>query len=181
MYSRTRSNTQCIYIKPADLFPTNCKFKTILCSSGNKKHLQALIRTQLSERSDFISQELVYSVGEDCVSLSTGDTKDNLSFSQGEADTIMLSVYAALRSSGYSDPVVIDAEDTDVYIHGQAAAISHHITGILCIKMKKQYLFCRSMCTEDFANCLIPFHVLTGCDANSCFFGHGKMSLYEKL
>ena len=62
------------------------------------------------------------------MSLSTGDTKDNLSFSQGEADTIMLSVYAALRSSGYSDPVVIDAEDTDVYI--QAAAISHHISGI---------------------------------------------------
>ena len=44
----------------------------------------------------------------------------------------MLSVYAALRSSGYSDPVVIDTEDTDVYI--QAAAISHHIPGILCIK-----------------------------------------------
>ena len=49
------------------------------------------------------------------MSLSTGDTKDNLSFSQGEADTIMLSVYAALRSSGYSDPVVIDAEDTCVH------------------------------------------------------------------
>ena len=91
------------------------------------------------------------------MSLSTGDTKDNLSFSQSEADTIMLSVYAALRSSGYSDPVVIDTEDTDVYI--QAAAISHHIPGILCIK-KRQYFFCRSMCTEDFANCLIPFHVL---------------------
>ena len=46
----------------------------------------------------------------------------------------MLSVYAALRSSGYSDPIVIDAEDIDVYI--QAAAISHHIPGILCIKKK---------------------------------------------
>ena len=159
-------------MKPADLFPTNCKVKTILCSSGNKKCLQALIKTQLSERSHSISQELVYSVGEDCVSLSTGDTKDSLSFSQGEADTIMLSVYVALRSSGYSDPVVIDTEDTDIYI--QAAAISHHIPGILCIKT---VFFCRSMCTEDFANCLIPFHVLTGCDANSCFLGHGKMSL----
>ncbi len=38
---------------------------------------------------------------------------------------IMLSVYAALRSSGYSNPVVIDTEDTDVYI--QAVAISHDI------------------------------------------------------
>ena len=169
-----------VYMKSTDLFPMACKFKTILCSAGNKKRLQALIKAQLSELSKSIGQELVYSVGEDCVSLSTGDTKDSLSFSQGEADTIMLSVYAALRSSGYSNPVVIDAEDTDVYI--QAAAISHDIPGgILCIKKKKQFFFCRGMCTEDVAKCLIPFHVLTGCDANSCFFGHGKMSLYEKL
>ena len=71
-------------------------------------------------------------MGEDCVSLSTGHTKDSLSFSQDEADTIMLSVYAALRLSGYSDPVVIDTEDTDIYI--QAVAISHHIPGIFCVK-----------------------------------------------
>ena len=64
-------------------------------------------------------------MGEGCLSLSTEDTKDNLSSSQGEADTIMLSVYAALRSSGYNNPVVIDAEDTDVYI--QVAAILYHI------------------------------------------------------
>ena len=168
-----------VYMKPADLFPMNC---TIICSSGNKKCLQALIKTQLSKQSHSISQESVYSVGEDCVSLSTEDAKDNLSFSQGEADTIMLSDYAALRSSGYCDPVVIGAEDTDVYI--QAAAILHHIPGILCIKKKKQYFFCRSMCTEDFANCLIPFHVLTGCDANSCFLDTAKchfMRNYQKV
>ena len=118
-------------------------------------------------------------MGEDCVSLSTGNTKDSLSFSQSEADTIMLSAYVALRSSGYTNPVVIDAEDTDVYI--QAAATSHDIPGILCIKNRSSYFFCRGMCTEDFAKCLIPFHALTGCDANSCFFGHGKTSLYKKL
>ena len=73
------------------------------------------------------------------MSLSTGDTKDSLSFSQGEANTIMLSVYAALRSSGCSNPVVIDAEDTDLYI--QAAAISHDIPGILYIKNKKSSFF----------------------------------------
>ena len=124
-----------VYMKPADLFPTACNFKTILCSTSNKKRLQALIKVQLSELSKSINQEL--------------------------------------------NPVVIDAEGMDVYI--QAAAISHDIPGILCIKNQKQLFFCRGMCTENFAKCLIPFHVLTGCDANSCFFGHGKMSLYEKL
>ena len=65
------------------------------------------------------------------MSLSTGDTKESLSFNQGEADMIMLSAYAALRSisPGYSNLIVIDAEDTDVYI--QAATISHDIPGII--------------------------------------------------
>jgi len=59
-------------------------------------------QTQLSEQLNSINQELIYSVGEaDCASLS--DTKDTLTFefSQGEADTIMLYVYAPLRSSSY--------------------------------------------------------------------------------
>ena len=140
-----------VYMKPADLFPIACKFKRILCTAGNKKCLQALIKShQLSELSKSISQELVYSVGEDCVSLSTGDTKESLSFSQGEADTIMLSVYAALRtiSPGYSNLIVIDAEDTDVYI--PAAAISHDIPGII-IPLRSSFCFCRGICTEYFS------------------------------
>ncbi len=80
-----------------------------------------------------------------------------MSFNQREADTILLSFYAALRSSGYSNPVVIDAEDTDVYV--QAAAISHDFPGVICIKKKKELFFCRGMCSdEDIAKCLIPFH-----------------------
>ena len=65
------------------------------------------------------------------MSQSIGDTKESLSFSQGEVDTIMLPVYAAIRSisPGYSNLIVIDAEDTDVYI--QAAAISHDTPGII--------------------------------------------------
>ena len=130
-----------VYMKPADLFPMAYKFKTILYTAGNKKCLQALIKThQLSELSKYISQELVYSVGEDCVSLSTGDTKESLCFSKDEADTIMLSAYAALRSisPGYSNLIVIDAEDTDVYI--QAVAISHYIPGII-IPLRSRFFF----------------------------------------
>ena len=92
----------------------------------------------------------------------------------------MMSFYVALRVSGYNDPVVIDATDTDVYI--QAAAVSHDVPGVICIKKKDELLFCRGMCTnEDIAKCLIQFHVMTGCDANSCFYGHGKTTLYDKM
>ena len=62
----------------------------------------------------------------------------------------------------------------------QAAAISHDIPGIRCIK--KAVIFCGDMCTADFVKCFISFRVLNGCEANSCFlFGYSKVSLYEKL
>ena len=144
-----------VNMKPADLFPTTCNFKTILCRASNKKRLQALIKAQLQELSKSINQELIYSVGEDCVSLSSGDTEDSLTFSQGEADTIMLSIYAALRSSGYSNPVVIDAEDADIYI--QAAAISHDIPGILCIKKRSSFFSAEACVLKILPNILYPF------------------------
>ena len=38
------------------------------------------------------------------------------------------------------------------------------------------------MCSDqNVAKCLIPFHVMTGCDSNSCFYGHGKLSLFERM
>ena len=68
-----------VYMKPADLFSTACNFKTILCSASNKKRLQAQIKAQLSELSRSINQKLIYSVGDDCVSLSSGNAEDSLS------------------------------------------------------------------------------------------------------
>ncbi|MES9882370.1 MAG: hypothetical protein ABW185_15975 [Sedimenticola sp.] len=169
-----------VFMKSGDKFPSAREFKTVLCSSGNKKRLQVLIKASLCHVAQSTKQALLYSVGEDCVRLQSGEVEESLCFDQCEADTIMLSIYTALRSSGCSEPVVIDAEDTDVYV--QAVAISHDVPGILCMRKKKQLLFCRGMCADDdIAKCLIAFHVMTGCDANSCFYGHGKISLYEKM
>ena len=107
------------------------------------------------------------------MSLSTGDTKESLSFSQGGADTIMLSVYAALRSisPGYSNLIVIDAEDTDVYI--QAASISHDIPGII-IPLRSNFFFCRGMCTEYFAKSLIPFVSCLAVMSTAVFLGTAR-------
>jgi len=66
----------------------------------------------------------------------------------------MLSIYAAMRSSGYANPIVIDAAYTDVYI--QAAAISHQIPGILCIK-KKQLSFAGACALKRLLNVLYLF------------------------
>ena len=157
-----------VFMKAGDAFPSAREFKTIMCSSGNKKRLQSMIKAQLTDIAQSIKQEVLYSVGEECTSLSSGTSLNELSFSQCEADTIMLSIYVTLRSQGIDDPFVIDAADTDVYV--QAAAISHEIPGILYIRKKNELLLCKSMCSDqNVAKCLIPFHVMTGCDSNSCF------------
>ena len=57
------------------------------------------------------------------------------SIEQSEADTILFTVYAGLRQSGYSGPVVIDAADTDVYV--AASVILWQLHGMLCIKRKR--------------------------------------------
>ncbi len=46
-----------VFMKSDDQFPSPRVFKTILCSAGNKKRLQAQIETQLSEISQSITQE----------------------------------------------------------------------------------------------------------------------------
>lgn len=76
-------------VKPQCLhnFPSAREFETTLCSSGSKKRLQTLIKAQLSAISHSINQELLYSVGEECENLSSGDVIDDLSFNQCEADT----------------------------------------------------------------------------------------------
>ena len=67
-------------------------------------------------------------------------------------------------SFGYSNPVVI-MQRTQIIMYIQAVAIIHDI---ICIKKKKQLLFCRGMYTEDIK----ALHVMTGCDD-----GHDKTVL----
>jgi hypothetical protein len=103
----------------------------------------------------------------------------NYSFNHSEADNILFSVYAVLRESGYSGHVVIDAADTDAYV--AAAAISQQLPGILCVKRKQETVLCHSLATDEMAHCIVQLHCMTGCDANSGFYGKGKKSVYAGL
>ena len=103
----------------------------------------------------------------------------NYSFDQSAADTILFSIYGLLRDSGCSDPVVIDAADTDAYV--SAAVISQQVPGKLCIKRKEALFSCKDMVTDEITDCVVQLHCMTGCNANSGFYGKGKMSLYVKV
>ena len=93
--------------------------------------------------------------------------------------TLLYSFYAVLHESGYTGPVVNDANDTDVYI--AAPYISHQLAGMLCIKRKQETILCHSLVSKDMARCIIQLHYITGCDANSSFYGKGKSLVYDKV
>ena len=81
-----------------------------------------------------------------------------------------------MRESGYSGPVVIDAADTDSYV--AAAAISHQLPGVLCIKKKRKTVCSRSLVPDEFTRGVVQLHCMMGCNANSGFYGKGKLSVY---
>ena len=91
-----------VFMKAGDAFPSAREFKAIMCSSGNKKRLQTMIKAQLTGIAQSIKQEELYSVGEECTSISSGTSLYELSFSQCEADTIMLSCYVTLKKIQYT-------------------------------------------------------------------------------
>lgn len=63
---------------------------------------------------------------------------------------------------------------------GHIVDISQKLPGLLCIKRKQETILCRNLVPEEMADCIVPLHCLTGCDANSGFYGKGKLSVYDK-
>ena len=167
------------YMKLNDLFPSAQVFKTLLCSGSNKGRLQKVICNYLRDLAESVDAEIVYSVGSHCTNLSTQQPMENYSFDQSEADTVLFSTYAVLHESGYTGPVVIDTADTDAYV--AAAVISRQLPGMLCIKRKQETVLCCGLVTDEMADCIVQLHCMTGCDANSSFYGKGKKSVYDRV
>ena len=62
----------------------------------------------------------------------------------------------------------------------QAAYVAHDLLGDFLIKNKNTPFKCTDLVLSNIANVLIPFHVITGCDHTSGFYGRGKKSVFEK-
>jgi hypothetical protein len=106
-------------MKRSEPFPLSKHFKTLLHSGANKMRLQELIKTAFCTAEQDTEKKLLFSVGSICIDTKSGQSMDELMFDQAEADTILLSTYNNLRITEYEGPVMIDSEDTDVYIHKQ--------------------------------------------------------------
>ena len=71
-----------VFMKSGDAFSSALKFKTIMCSPGKKKRVRTMIKAQLTGIAKSIKQEVMHSVGEECTSISSNTSLEELSFSQ---------------------------------------------------------------------------------------------------
>ena len=88
--------------------------------------------------------------------------------SQSEADTIMLSIYSHARAySGIDNQVVIDTEDTDIYV--QSAYVAQELPELKLYRSSKDnnFIDCKALRSSEMAEVVIQLHVLTGCDSIS--------------
>ena len=172
------NNLPNVYPKEADKFPSASIFKRVMLKSENKVRLQKLLKMRFKATSNLHHAEIIYCEGNTAENMTNGESEHDFSFQQAEADTMIFSAYANLRRS-VSHTVVIDSEDTDVYV--QAAYVSNHIPGDLVIKSKSAFFNCKDLVSDSIASVLIPFHIITGCDHTSGFYGRGKKALLDRL
>ena len=70
-----------------------------------------------------------------------------------------------IRCIVYSAVVPLSSTQlTQLYV--AAAALSQKLPGLLCIKRKQATILCHNLVPEEMADCIVPLHCLTGCDAN---------------
>lgn len=168
-----------VFPKPTDTFPGAAEFNQLMVRSGNKIRLQKLLREQLKAQASMMCCGIIYCEGERATNVSTGVANTDFIFRHPEADTMMFSAYAKLRTGNFNGAVVLDSEDTDVYV--QAAYLSQQLPGDLLIKRKHVFINCRDMLPEEVSQIIIPLHVITGSDHTSGFYGHGKKKVMETV
>ena len=119
------------------MFPGTAEFNKLMVNSGNKVRLQKLVKEQL--KSQVTPQcDIIYCEGETSTDLRTSIVSEDYAFKHSEADTMLLSAYATLRAQNYAGAVVLDSEDTDVYV--QAAYVSQQLKGDLLMKHKNIFV-----------------------------------------
>lgn len=130
-----------------------------LVNSDNKVRLQKLVIERLTTFVFQVPEGIIYCDGERATNLKTEASCGDYAFKQDEAVTVIFSVYAKIRAGNYAGAVIIDSEDTGVYV--QAAFVSREIRGELLIKQKRRLISCHKMVRPGVADIIIPLHMLS--------------------
>ena len=163
------------FIIASDRFPSARSCQDFLCNPANKQRLQAFLQEEFSlVCREYPNIEFIYSVGPNCFGLPAGNRITDFQCEHIEADTILFFIhaYSQIRKSGVQTTVVIDAEDTDVL--ALAAYVANTVDGILTIERKQNIIDCRTLCSKEISDIIIPLHIHSGSDTTTAFFAHGK-------
>ena len=106
----------------------------------------------------------------------TGLNIDEIGLNHVEADTSIFTIYNKMCENGWRETIVIDAGDTDIYVH--AAYVSQRE---VLIKKKNIYVDIRTLLTTLMADFIIQFNVITDCDHNGGFHGRGRKAVIKKV
>ena len=130
----------------------------------------------LENRED--SHKIIYVNNGEASIFRTGEIDQNLRFNHPEADTTIFGIYAKLRD-GYDGQIIIDSEDTDVYV--QAAYVAKNVSGKIYIKRNKYLVDCDTLVDDEVADSIIAFHVISDSDHTSGFYHKGKSSIMKSI
>ena len=149
-----------VYPKVDDPFPSAADFNKFMFNSGNKVRLQKLVKQQLEYHVDNVEADVIYCDGQKSINLTTRMESQAYTFNHPEADTMLVAVYWQLRCEHYNGVVILDSEDTDVYV--QAAYASYQLDGELLIKRKNHLINTKAMLPEGIARIIIhlPLHII---------------------
>ena len=82
---------------------------------------------KLKEYSSRTVKKIIQYTGSSPKNLFTGLNIDEFGLNHVEADEVIFTIYNKIRENGWKGTVVIDVEDTDIYV--QAAYVSQKISG----------------------------------------------------
>merc|ERR1712055_628103 len=162
--------------KHSDKFPGPKEFNSFMSDCGNKARLQALVCQFIENRED--SHKIIYVNNGEASIFRTGEIDQNLRFNHPEADTTIFGIHAKLRD-GYEGPIIIDSEDTDIYV--QAAYVARNVPGKLYIKRRKYLVDCDTLVDDEVADSIISAHVISGSDHTSGFYHRRKSSIMKSI
>ena len=162
-----------------DEFPTNKEFSKILKSDYNKSRIQDLLKDSLGKRQSswyryILSCTQLYRFSRwkrNCrITLLSCRSRHNDAFHLFTTQNTW-----SLENSGHR-----------IWGHWCLCPIcircfAHKLPGLRIYKiaLENNYVDCENLCSSEMADVIIQLHVLTGCDSNSAFFGHGKKKIFD--
>jgi len=170
-----------VFISASKNLPLKNELQKFFKNKANKTRLQQFIKSQFKEQLINTEKRFFYSTRSECCEITKGGETRTPDFecTRVEADVIMFFIYSQIRKSSSDTTVVIDAEDTDVIV--ASSYVSNILPGTLGIKRKKAIFDAKCLTTPEMSKVIIRFHVMTGCDSISSFFGKGKKAVWKRV